>query len=61
MAAGNKTGKWRDGSQKGYDDFKDAIRDLLKDEPMDSEWAVEIEVKKRGNPIHDYRIVLRPK
>ncbi|MBA2360684.1 MAG: hypothetical protein H0V79_07130 [Actinobacteria bacterium] len=61
MAAGNKTGEWRDGSSKGYDDFKDAIKKVLSDAPHDSEWTVGIEVKKRGNPVHDYRIVLQPK
>jgi hypothetical protein len=59
--AANKTGRWRDGSDKGYEDFKAAIKELLKDEDMDSEWTVGIEVKKKGNPVHDYRIVLRPR
>jgi hypothetical protein len=42
-----------------FNDFKKAIKDALDEKPDGSEWRVEIEVKKKGNPVHEYRIVLR--
>lgn len=61
MPPGKKEGPWRDGRNKGYDDLQEAIEQALHGEPRDSEWVVSIEVKKKGNPIHDYRIVLTRK
>jgi hypothetical protein len=54
-----KKGPWRD-EAGDFREFKDAIRDVLRSEPRDSVWNVEIEVRKSGNPIHQYRIVLAP-
>ncbi len=45
---------------ENFQKFKEAIRDELKDKDPGTEWAVRIEVKKVGNPIHEYRIVLSP-
>lgn len=45
---------------KDFGEFQAAIEQELKSKPPDSEWIVEIEVKKIGNPIHGYRIVLKP-
>jgi hypothetical protein len=42
-----------------FNDFKNAIKEALRDKQDGSEWRVEIEVKKKGNPVHEYRIVLR--
>jgi hypothetical protein len=44
-----------------FREFKKAINDELDKKSAGTEWAVEIEVKKKGNPVHEYRIVLRPK
>ena len=54
-----KKGPWKDEAES-FAEYKDAIREVLKDEPEDSVWSVELEVRKSGNPIHQYRIVLGP-
>ena len=51
-----KTGSWHHEDHK----VKDAINEVLQGESNGSEWKVEIQVKKKSNPVHDYRIVLRP-
>jgi hypothetical protein len=45
---------------RDFNDFKNAIKEELRGKDDGSEWRVEIEVKKKGNPVHEYRIVLRP-
>lgn len=54
-----KKGPWN-GEARDFQDFQDAIRDVLKDEAPNSLWNVQIQVKKSGNPIHQYRIVISP-
>ena len=57
MAGGSeKKGSWHPEDHK----VKDAINEVLQGESNGSEWKVEIQVKKKSNPVHDYRIVLRP-
>jgi hypothetical protein len=51
---------WRP-KARDFAQFQAAIEEELRTKPDNSEWVVELEVKKRGNPIHDYRIVLRPR
>jgi hypothetical protein len=52
--------KWR--KEAGdFAAFKHAIKEELNTKPPNSEWVVEMEVKKSGNPIHEFRIVLRPR
>jgi hypothetical protein len=60
MADGKKKGRWHGKEAQNFNDFKDAIREVLNEQPSGSTWVVEMEVKKVGNPIHDYRIVLSP-
>lgn len=60
MAPNKVKGEWQGGDARDFREFQKAIRDVLKEQPRDSTWVVEIEVKKVGNPIHDYRIVLSP-
>lgn len=50
--------QWKPEAQN-FQEFKKAIRDELDKKPAGTEWLVEIEVRKEGNPVHDYRIVLR--
>jgi hypothetical protein len=45
---------------KDFAEFQGAIKAELRAKPANSEWEVSIVVKKSGNPVHDYRIVLRP-
>jgi hypothetical protein len=59
MAEGKKKGRWHD-EARNFQDYKEAIREILNDQPPGSAWAVEIEVRRSGNPIHQYRIVLGP-
>jgi hypothetical protein len=54
-----KKGPWKD-EARDFDEFKDAIREAMRDEPMNSVWRVDMEVRKSGNPIHQYRIILTP-
>lgn len=54
-----KKGPWK-GEARNFDEFKHAIRELLDEESEGAERSVEIEVRKVGNPIHQYRIVLGP-
>jgi hypothetical protein len=54
-----KKGPWKNEAES-FAEYKDAIREVLKDEPENSVWSVELEVRKSGNPIHQYRIVLGP-
>jgi hypothetical protein len=60
MPNGKKKGRWQGQEARDFDDFKDAIREVLNQQAPGSTWVVEIEVKKVGNPLHDYRIVLSP-
>jgi hypothetical protein len=60
MPNGKKKGRWQGHEARDFDDFKDAIREVLNQQAPGSTWVVEIEVKKVGNPLHDYRIVLSP-
>ena len=53
-----RKGPWKN-EANDFEEFKDAIREVLRDE-MDSVWRVEMEVRKSGNPIHQYRIILGP-
>lgn len=48
------------GEAENFAAFKRAIREELDKKPAGSEWVVKIEVKKAGNPIHEYRVVLQP-
>jgi hypothetical protein len=50
---------WRP-EARDFNDFKQAIKEALDDKQQDSKWIVGIEVRKKGNPVHDYRIILRP-
>ena len=50
---------WKQEAQN-FAQFKEAIREQLNTKPAGTEWTVQIEVKKQGNPIHEYRIVLSP-
>jgi len=52
-------GKWKD-EARDFAAFKNAIREELNKKPAGSEWIVEIQVKKSGNPIHEFSIELRP-
>lgn len=54
-----KKGPWKD-EARDFEEYKNAIRDVLKDEPHDSIWNVQVQVRKSGNPIHQYRIILGP-
>jgi hypothetical protein len=49
---------WKPEAQN-FAQFKDAIREQLSTKPAGSEWTVHIQVRKAGNPIHEYRIVLQ--
>ena len=60
MANGKKKGRWQGQEARTFNDFKDAIREVLNEQAPGSIWVVEMEVKKVGNPLHDYRIVLSP-
>ena len=57
--SGKKKGPWRD-EARDFEQFQDAIRAVLQGEEMDSIWNLEIQVRKAGNPIHQYRVVLAP-
>ena len=54
-----KKGPWKDEAES-FRDYKEAIRELLDGEEHNSIWNVEVQVRKSGNPIHQYRIVLGP-
>jgi hypothetical protein len=54
-----KKGRWKDEAES-FAEYKDAIREVLDGEAENSVWSVELEVRKVGNPIHQYRIVLGP-
>lgn len=60
MPPGKKKGRWQGKEAGNFNEFKQAIREVLNQQEPDSIWIVELEVKKVGNPIHDYRIVLTP-
>lgn len=53
------TGEWLD-EARDFDEFKEAIRELLNKQRADSMWTAQLDVRKSGNPIHQYRIVLEP-
>lgn len=59
MPPGKKKGRWK-GELGNFNDFKEAVQEVLNQQEPDSVWIVELEVKRIGNPIHDYRIVLTP-
>ena len=47
-------GKWSES-------FKDAVVAALADKPDGTTAVIEaIEVRKKGNPIHEYRVIPRP-
>jgi hypothetical protein len=52
-------GPWQD-EAPDFDAYKEAIREVLNKQEWDSIWTVELQVRRVGNPIHQYRIVLRP-
>ena len=54
-----RKGPWKDEAQD-FEEYKDAIREVLRSEPHDSIWNVHVQVRKSGNPIHQYRIILGP-
>jgi hypothetical protein len=58
--AGKKKGPWKNNDASTFKEYQDAIKELLNQQPPGSTWMVEVEVKRVGNPIHDYRIVLSP-
>jgi hypothetical protein len=52
MAA--QDGQWKES-------FKEAVVAALADKPDNHTAVIEaIEVRKKGNPIHEYRVILRP-
>lgn len=58
--ASKKTGPWHQAPAPSFAAFQKAIKDVLDEQAVGSEWVVEMEVRRRGNPIGDYRIVLSP-
>jgi hypothetical protein len=54
-----RKGPWKNEAED-FGEYKDAIREVLRDEPHDSIWNVQVQVRKSGNPIHQYRIILGP-
>jgi hypothetical protein len=52
-------GEWKD-EAPDFDAYKEAIRQVLDKQEWESQWTVELEVRRVGNPIHQYRIVLKP-
>ena len=47
-------GQWKES-------FKEAVVAALADKPDNHTAVIEaIEVRKKGNPIHEYRVILRP-
>lgn len=58
---GKKVGRWQGGGASSFQAYQRAIRELLDEQEPGTTWLVEVEVKKVGNPIHDYRIVLNPR
>lgn len=54
-----KKGPWKDEAED-FKDYKDAIQEVLREEAPNSLWNVQVQVRKSGNPIHQYRIVLTP-
>ncbi len=59
-APGKKYGRWQGKNADDFKDYQKAVREILHQQPEGSTWVVEMEVKRIGNPIHDYRIVLTP-
>ena len=59
MSPPEPQGGWH-GKARDFAELQRAIEAELRTKPDGSEWIVEIQVKKVGNPIHDYKIVLRP-
>ena len=58
--SGKKKGEWQGGPAENFDAYQAAIRKVLNAQPPGSQWVVDVEVKRVGNPVHDYRIVLSP-
>jgi hypothetical protein len=53
-AQADKNGAWKES-------FKEAVVAALANKPDGTTAVIEaIEVRKRGNPIHEYRVILRP-
>ena len=49
------------GEDKWKESFKEAVIAALADKPDNHTAVIEaIEVRKKGNPIHEYRVILRP-
>ena len=58
--AGKKKGRWQGHAARDFQDFQNAVKEILNEQEQGSTWIVETEVRKVGNPVHDYRIVLSP-
>jgi Holliday junction resolvase RusA-like endonuclease len=54
-----KKGPWKT-KARDFEEYQKAISDLLNEQEDDSKWHLGIEVRKSGNPIHQYRVVLTP-
>jgi hypothetical protein len=54
-----KKGPWKT-KARDFAEFQDAISELMNEQEEASEWRLGIELRKSGNPIHQYRIVLTP-
>lgn len=59
-APGKKYGEWQGKDADDFKDYQKAVKKILHEQPAGSTWIVGMEVKRIGNPIHDYRIVLTP-
>jgi hypothetical protein len=48
------------GEDKWKESFKEAVAAALADKPDNHTAVIDaIEVRKKGNPIHEYRVILR--
>ena len=54
-----KKGPWKT-KARDFEEYQDAISDVLNQQEDNSEWRLSIELRKSGNPIHQYRVVLTP-
>ena len=60
-APGRQVGRWQGEKAQSFQAYQRAIEELLNQQDAGTTWTVVVEVKKIGNPIHDYRIVLNPR
>ena len=60
MANGKKRGRWHGHEPRTSTNTQGAIQEVLNEQAPGTTWIVEMEVKRIGNPLHDYRIVLTP-